>query len=501
MAMQMLAPSQAVPVQLVGVVDAWPRAWPAVATPGAWPSQCLLPCPATAPSWGAPPAAAPLQAPVAPSAPPPAPAAPQHKVARRRAGRPGRAAAGGAGEDPGCAAAPPSAGAGAAAGAADRAAEAEETEWEALQEQAARRIHDCTRLINGASPESIGRIMQDELAANMRLEWEEVEWAYDGQQDMCGLYSKLKTAVPDLRVQVQRIEMEADFNVRICLHFSGTQAEPIVPMFPVGERFNLFLISTTGFDRSLRLQSDSLHISFEGTLGWQPSIFQWLLESADELASKEGGCRMLQRAVDAGQDRERLALAERFRGRVWDASASHTANFVLQKCVIGLPPSALGFVVEAFQGRAAEAAAHPIQSRMIERLLEYFPAEELDGIIGELTSQASALSRNRFGNFALQRVLEHGTAAQRRALIEALRQDAAELAQHYAASNVLRSALIHGSPGDQYVLIGALTADPVVARGLEKHRTASFVMREVKALRRSAAMAEAAGSGLQRVSL
>eukprot|EP00449_Zooxanthella_nutricula_P017913 CAMPEP_0198528520 /NCGR_PEP_ID=MMETSP1462-20131121/25192_1 /TAXON_ID=1333877 /ORGANISM="Brandtodinium nutriculum, Strain RCC3387" /LENGTH=33 /DNA_ID= /DNA_START= /DNA_END= /DNA_ORIENTATION= len=33
MAMQMPAPPQAVPVQLVGVVDAWPRAWPAVAAP------------------------------------------------------------------------------------------------------------------------------------------------------------------------------------------------------------------------------------------------------------------------------------------------------------------------------------------------------------------------------------------------------------------------------------------------------------------------------------
>jgi len=390
-----------------------------------------------------------------------------------------------------------------AAGAAERAraAEAEEAEWEALHEQAARRIHDCTRLINGASPESIGRIMQDELAANMRLDWQEVEWDYDGQQDMCGLYSKLKTAVPDLRVQVQRIEMEANFKVRIHLHFSGTQAEPLVPMFPVGERFNLFMISTTGFDKSLRLQSDTLHMSFEGTLGWQPSIFQWLLESANELASKESGCRMLQRAVDAGQDRERLALAERFRGRVWDASASPHANFVLQKCVVGLPPRVLGFVMEAFKGRAAEAAAHPIQSRMLERLLEYFPADELEGIIGELISQAAELSRNRFGNFALQRVLEHGTAAQRRALVEALRQDAAELAQHYAASNVLRCALIHGSSGDQCVLMEALTADPAVTRGLERHRTASFVMRELKALRRSAAMAEAAGSGLQRVSL
>lgn len=122
---------------------------------------------------------------------------------------------------------------------------------------------------------------------------------------------------------------------------------------------------------------------------------------------------------------------------------------------------------------------------MIERLLEHFPAEDLDGLVGELVKDGVALCCHNYGNFVVQRVLEHGTAAQRHSIAALLLLDAPKYAQHNVASNVLRAALVNCSLFDRRALGDALTSDSGTARSLERHRVASFVMREVKTLRRA----------------
>lgn len=291
--------------------------------------------------------------------------------------------------------------------------------------------------------------------------------------------------------------MREGFRACAYIAFEGSQSQPLLPIFPTNTTIRGVVCSEVEFDGQGKLRSESLQLCFDAPLGVSPSVIRFLAQQAQLLASKDGGCRCLQRVVDVAEQEDRAALAHQFRGHVWDASASPHANFVLQKCVAVLPPREVLFIAEEFKGRAALAARHSIRRRVLERLVEHFPSEVLDELVRELVPEALRLCCNNFGNFVLQRVLEHGTGAQRSAVVKELSSDAVALARHSIASNVLRCAFINCPAGDQRVLAEALSADAAVFKRLGRHSTGSFVVREAKRILRAAG----AQGGVQEISL
>jgi len=330
------------------------------------------------------------------------------------------------------------------------------------------------------------REMEQDFALDICISWRDLDMKHHGSKDAANWWAKMKEHIPNLRVQLGEVVMDGSSKAQVTIHWSGTQHEPIMPMFPVGKWLQGMCINVVEFDNVGKIKADDMQLCFNGNLSVAPSNFQWqwLSQCARKLASREGGCWMLQNVVEAADDEDKLTLVRQFHGHVWDMAGCPHANFVLQKCVVHLPPQHLRFIAEELKGRAVDAARHGIRSRLLERLLEHFPAEQLDCLVGELLAAGVSLSRNSFGNFVLQRVLEHGTATQRSALAQHLSGAAVALAQHSIANNVLKSVLVNCSLQDRRTLANALTADRAVARSLAHHRAASFVMREVKLLRR-----------------
>lgn len=65
-----------------------------------------------------------------------------------------------------------------------------------------------------------------------------------------------------------------------------------------------------------------------------------------ELSQKAKGCRMVQTALDAADDVERLHLAEELRQHIASASKSACANYVLQRVIQLLRPQACQFIID-----------------------------------------------------------------------------------------------------------------------------------------------------------
>uniref|UniRef100_A0A7S2PB02 PUM-HD domain-containing protein n=1 Tax=Zooxanthella nutricula TaxID=1333877 RepID=A0A7S2PB02_9DINO len=331
------------------------------------------------------------------------------------------------------------------------------------------------------SPEAISDMLEEGTASDFHYEWQDCDRESHGSHCTADLWREFKELAPDVRCQIQRVTMkEGGFAARAYIDFEGSQTQPFLPIFPVNTRVRGVICSELEFDGHGQVRKESMHLCFEAPFEAHPIVIDFLAQSATQLALREGGSRMLQRAMEVAGHEECVTLCRQFRGHVWEASASPHANHVLQKCVVNLPPRKVLFIAEEFKGRAVLAARHSIRSRMLERFIEYFPGEVLDDLVGELIPEASHLCCNTFGNFVLQRLLEHGTDTQRRALVEVLSADAASLAKHSIASNVLSSAFIYCPVRDQRFLAEALCADAAVVRSLRRHYIASFVMRQAK---------------------
>jgi len=96
--------------------------------------------------------------------------------------------------------------------------------------------------------------------------------------------------------------------------------------------------------------------------------------------------------------------------------------------------------------------------------------------------QAPLLLRHSFGNFVLQGVLDYGLPEHRSRLVRAIAGDAERLARHKIASNTVRKALRSSAPADLEAMVEALRSDPKGFQNLCKHKTGSFVARELKHL-------------------
>merc|ERR1719238_1371323 len=95
-----------------------------------------------------------------------------------------------------------------------------------------------------------------------------------------------------------------------------------------------------------------------------------LVGNIDELAFDASACRVVQKAIEFGEEEEVVALSSELQGRVREAIRSPHANHVVQKMVEVLPASSLGFVVEEILGAGAEFARHRYGCRVVCRLVQ-----------------------------------------------------------------------------------------------------------------------------------
>lgn len=180
------------------------------------------------------------------------------------------------------------------------------------------------------------------------------------------------------------------------------------------------------------------------------------------LAQDPQGCRQVQSALDdADSDAVRKAIAMELRGHVLEASRNPHANYVLQKCILVVPPEAMDFVLHEFvPSVASQTAKHKFGCRIIQRLVEKWPAAMLSGIVEAILLDFAALSRHPYGNYVIQKLLENGNAALRQKLTRMIELDIRGLSADSFGCTVVGAALTKSRPEEQVVVARALLHEP-----------------------------------------
>jgi len=322
--------------------------------------------------------------------------------------------------------------------------------------------------------------------ADVELLWPDLDSRVKGSQNVRAFMLNFFDSVPDLQMSVNAITEDGSTHGMLEYTISGTASKLAMPMFPVGKWVQWKITSRYEFDHSSKVRVHQIRLGFVPGAPATAANFEGLSQCASMLASTQGGSRLLQEAIemDGASAKSKALLMEPMVGNIWEMSLSPHGNHVVQKLIMNLFPQEVQFVVDAFRGRVVEAAQNQMQSRVLERLLEYCPPSQTEVLAEEALGHAPTLLRHSFGNFVLQAVLEHGTAEHRSLLVGAICSDVHRLARHKIASNSVRKALMASSPADQDALIRALKFDPLSFASLAKHKTGSFVCRELKQLAR-----------------
>merc|ERR1712070_730653 len=122
-----------------------------------------------------------------------------------------------------------------------------------------------------------------------------------------------------------------------------------------------------------------------------------LLGSVAELSFDASACRVVQKAMELGEEEDAVALGSEMQGGVREAMNSPHANYVILKIVEVLPASSLDFIVEEILGAGVEFARHRYGRRILCRLVQRHgetPIARTDELIEELLSNASDLARH-----------------------------------------------------------------------------------------------------------
>mmetsp|Transcript_15980 Transcript_15980/g.33279 ORF Transcript_15980/g.33279 Transcript_15980/m.33279 type:complete len:597 (-) Transcript_15980:453-2243(-) len=212
----------------------------------------------------------------------------------------------------------------------------------------------------------------------------------------------------------------------------------------------------------------------------RPILLEQITGRMWTLASTQGGCRVVQKALEVAETSERVVLALQLQGHVREACTSPHANHVLQKCIELMPADRVQFVLEELKGHTLAAARHRYGCRVLERLIEHCSSFQTAELVDEVLAGAPQLCRHTFGNFVIQHILVHGIEEQRQKVAAVLCADIQRLARHRVASHVVRCALVHCSPEDRQRLALAMSADAGEFADLAHHHCGSFVVREMK---------------------
>lgn len=188
-----------------------------------------------------------------------------------------------------------------------------------------------------------------------------------------------------------------------------------------------------------------------------------LIGNVPDLAFDASACRVVQQALEFGEEEEVVALCLELQGRVREAIRSPHANHVIQKLVEVLPVSSLGFVAKEMLGAGPEVARHRYGCRVLCRLVErHFcrAVAHMDELIEELLAEGAELSRHTFGHYVIEMILQIGNAYQRRQICIALRVDVMRNAKNRSATYVIEKALTIFDEEDQRIMIQDLFGSP-----------------------------------------
>merc|ERR1719329_989162 len=203
-----------------------------------------------------------------------------------------------------------------------------------------------------------------------------------------------------------------------------------------------------------------------------------LVGNITELAFDASACRVVQKAIEFGEEEEIVALSLELQGRVREAIRSPHANHVVQKLVEVLPASSLGFVVEEILGAGAEVARHRYGCRVLCRLLQRHsetPMAHMDELIEELLSDASELARHTFGHHVTEMVLQTGSVYQRHAIFCSLNSELTRNAKNRNATYVVERALTSCEEEDRHTLVQQLIGSPDCLVSLVENQFGCYV--------------------------
>jgi len=196
------------------------------------------------------------------------------------------------------------------------------------------------------------------------------------------------------------------------------------------------------------------------------------------------GCWAVQRAIEAaGSDEARAAVAEELKGHVMKAIQSPHANYVVQKCIIMLRPSATQFLIDEIMTghNVFQAVQNKYGCRVVQRLLEQCLPDQLRGLAEAILSDIYCLSCHPYGNYVMQHLLEHGTADQRRRIMESVAANLRGLAKATHGRSVVYACLLRGSPEGRPALARAISCEPdleALMVGTRRGRLAARIARE-----------------------
>jgi pumilio RNA-binding family len=188
-----------------------------------------------------------------------------------------------------------------------------------------------------------------------------------------------------------------------------------------------------------------------------------LVGNVTELAFDASACRVVQKAIEFGEEEEVVALSLELQGRVREAIRSPHANHVVQKMVEVLPASSLAFVVQEILGAGAEFARHRYGCRVLCRLVQRqgeASIARMDELIEELLSDASDLARHTFGHHVVEMVLQTGSANQRHNIFGSLVSDVMRNAKNRNATYVVEKALYSCEDEDRFKMVEELIGTP-----------------------------------------
>merc|ERR1719229_904663 len=114
-------------------------------------------------------------------------------------------------------------------------------------------------------------------ALETRSTWLDIDLLLEGRRASLAWLARIKKVMPDLRVETAWIEMDEESSEgKVYSWFSGTQSEPLLPMYPVNELIKGQICDSRAFDRDGKILREDSQLSFQNRLGLQPSVIHWL---------------------------------------------------------------------------------------------------------------------------------------------------------------------------------------------------------------------------------
>uniref|UniRef100_A0A7S2PGW1 PUM-HD domain-containing protein n=1 Tax=Zooxanthella nutricula TaxID=1333877 RepID=A0A7S2PGW1_9DINO len=220
------------------------------------------------------------------------------------------------------------------------------------------------------------------------------------------------------------------------------------------------------FERSYRSKALSAAAPFrmagnEAAIGADAN--RHVLGNVWSLACDAAGCRVVQAALEDGDDKMRRLIAKELEGRIWEALECPHANHVLQRCIILLRPSEMHFVFDELHARLrgpTVASQHKFGCRIVKRLLEGGSHDQVRRLVAALLPDFSTIAAHPYGTFVAQHLLYHAEEDQQAAILSEVSATLPELCKNSHGAAVVQVALSQGEPSQTMALCRSIIGVP-----------------------------------------